>query len=304
MHPQVRQIIEEAPEVDLSRPLMRRVARIGSRYLVPRAKVPGVKIRNLHFGKARFRMYNPERRSGAALVWIHGGGMVMGAPRQDDRLCAETAARLGILVLSVDYRMAPEHPHPVPHQDALAVWRWLRDNAVALRIDPERIAIGGASAGGGLAAALVHALHDQGGTQPVAQWLIYPMLDDRTAADRRLDDLDHFIWNNTANRLGWSALLRGIAEVGSPDVPPQAAPARREDLSGLPSTWIGVGDIDLFYAEDAAYAQRLEASGVPVQFDVIEGVPHGFQSLAPDAPVVRDLLDRARDWLEAATLVP
>ncbi len=264
----------------------------------------GVAVRNVRSGPARLRLYAPTRPNGSALLWIHGGGMVIGAPRQDDRFCAETARELGITIASADYRLAPEYPYPIPHQDCMAVWGWLHDNAAGLRIRPDRIAIGGGSAGAGLAASLVHTLRDQDGPRPVAQWLLYPMLDDRTAADTSLDDLDHFVWNNTANRVGWSALLRGTAVPGAADVPAEAAPARREDLTGLPPTWIGVGDIDLFHDEDAAYARRLRDAGVRVRLDVLRGAPHGFENLAPRTALVRDFIRSARDWLAAATDPP
>ncbi|GAB3597136.1 alpha/beta hydrolase [Microbacterium tumbae] len=301
VHPQLQGMARNAPKLDVGSRFMRAVARLGSRYLLPRAHVPGVVVRDVREGDARLRLYTPEGATGAALLWIHGGGMVIGAPRQDDRFCAETAARLGITIASADYRLAPEHPYPTPVEDCRAVWEWLLRNVAALGIDPDRIAVGGGSAGAGLAAALVHALHDNGETQPIAQWLLYPMIDDRTAADSALDGIDHYVWNNVSNRIGWTAYLRGIAEPGSDAVPAEAAPARREDLTGLPPTWVGVGDIDLFHREDTVYARRLRDAGVPVQLDVLAGAPHGFESLAPEAPVVREFVDTAREWLADAT---
>lgn len=300
VHPQLQEMARKAPKLDVGSRVMRAVARLGSRYLLPRATVPGVVVRNVREGAARLRLYTPENATGSALLWIHGGGMVIGAPRQDERFCAETAAQLGITIASVDYRLAPEHPYPTPLEDCRVAWEWLHHNAAALGVDPGRIAIGGGSAGAGLAAALVNTLHDQGGVQPVAQWLLYPMLDDRTAANTALDSIDHYVWNNTSNRIGWTAYLRGTAKPGSEVVPAEAAPARRADLTGLRPTWIGVGDIDLFHDEDVAYARRLQDVGVAVRLDILTGAPHGFESLAPEAPIVRDFVDVARTWLDSA----
>jgi acetyl esterase/lipase len=280
---------------------MRVVVRMATRHLVPAARTAGVRIRNVTADHARLRLYVPENQSGAGLLWIHGGGMIIGAPRQDDRFCAETAAQLGITIASADYRMAPEHPYPLPQQDCRAVWLWLQANAAELGVDPARVAVGGSSSGGGLAASLVNTLHDAGGVQPAGQWLLYPMLDDRTAARVELDAVDHYVWNNVANRVGWSALLRGTAVPGADGVPSAAAPARREDLAGLPPAWIGVGSVDLFHDESVDYARRLAEAEVPVTLDVVPGAPHGFESLAPHAGVVRDIVGRARQWLAATT---
>ncbi len=134
--------------------------------------------------------------------------------------------------------------------------------------------------------------------RPVGQLLFAPMIDDRTAADESLDALDHWVWNNRANRVGWSGYL-GEA-FGGEDVPRYAAAARRADLSGLPPTYIAVGDIELFYGEDVDYARRLEQAGVPVTLDVVPGAPHGFENWARDAAPSRALLGRARAWLRTA----
>lgn len=165
-------------------------------------------------------------------------------------------------------------------------------------MDPRRVAVGGESTGGGLAACLTQQLRDTGTVQPVAQWLFEPMLDEHTTANHTLDEVGHWVWTNTANRVGWSAYL-----AHTPDNPtaPYAVAARRDDLRGLPPAWIGVGDIDLFHDENAQYAARLEDPGVPVVFDVVPGAPHGFENWAADASVTREFLDRARTWLRTAT---
>ena len=237
----------------------------------------------------------------AAVMWIHGGGMVVGSAAQDHARCLALAGDLDVVVVSDEYRLATAHGFPIPLDDCHRVWRWLVDHAAELHVDVDRLAIGGQSAGGGLTAGLVLRVHDEGGTQPVAQWLFCPMLDDRTAANRELDAVRHYLWNNTSNRVGWSAYLGG--DPGGPDVPAYAAPARRTDLAGLPAAWVGCGDIDLFHDEDVAYAQALIAAGVPCEVDTVAGAPHAFESILPKAPVSRAYSARARSWL-AEQLAP
>lgn len=242
------------------------------------------------------RLYRPpEVRETAALLWIHGGGYIIGHPRQDDGHCATTATELGILVVSPRYRLAPEHPYPAALDDCHAAWKWLQAEAARLGIDPARIAIGGQSAGGGLAAALVQRIHDAGGIQPIAQWLFCPMLDDRTAAQRNRDTQGHLVWNNTGNRYGWAAYLG--REPGSTQVSPYAAPGRRTNFAGLPPAWIGVGDVDLFHDEDRAYAQRLRDGGVAVELVEVAGAPHAFETWAPTTNLAQRYLTEARAWL-------
>jgi acetyl esterase/lipase len=239
---------------------------------------------------AQVRVYRPRTlQSDLTLLWIHGGGLVMGSASQDDRFCAATAGELGITVVSAEYRLAPENPYPAALEDCHAAWTLVRGGVPA-----DRVAVGGQSAGGGLAAALVQRLHDEG-DQPRAQWLFCPMLDDRTAARRALDGLGHRIWDNRLNRFGWRAYLG--TEPGAQVVPHYAVPARRDDLSGLPETWIGVGDIDLFHDEAAEYARRLRAAGVGTTFHVAPGGPHGFEAWAPGTEFSRCYLATAREWL-------
>ncbi len=259
---------------------------------------PGVEVRERAGAGVRVRVYRPlGDASGAALLWLHGGGLIVGAPPMDDARCGAFARELGLTVVSVDYRLAPEHPFPAALDDARAAWGWLQDAAAGLGVDPARVAVGGASAGGGLAACLAQRLRDEGeahaatqpasqpAAQPAAQLLLYPMLDDRTAARRELDGAGHLVWHNRSNRAGWSAYL-GRAP-GAADLPTYAAAARSDDLRGLPPAWIGVGDLDLFWSEDRAYAERLERAGVDVTLHEVAGAPHGFDALAPGAPLAR-----------------
>lgn len=269
--------------------------------VMPVPRTNGVSVVTARSGTLRMRVYRPSRRSGdGALLWIHGGGLLFGDARQDEALCAQTARELGIPVVSADYRFAPENPFPAALDDVRGAWGWMLDQAGELGIDPSRVAIGGESAGGGLAASLVQRLHDDGGVQPVAQWLFSPMIDDRTAADESLDGIDHRVWNNRANRVGWTAYL-GVAP-GAAELPPYAAAARRSDLSGLPPAFLAVGDIELFAAENQDYARRLDRDGVPVVLDLVPGAPHGFENWARDTEPARALMARARAWLRSALM--
>jgi len=265
--------------------------------------VDGVTIETPRGVEPGVRVYRPASvRAPAALLWIHGGGFVIGRAAQNDRFCGTVARELGIVVVSVEYRKAPEHRFPAGLDDCQAGWTWMLRQAVALGIDPARVAVGGESAGGGLAASLVQRLHDAGGTQPAAQWLFCPMLDDRTAARRELDGVGHLVWTNRLNRSGWRSYL-GV-EPGAVSAAPYAAAARRDDLAGLPPAWIGVGDIDLFADEDRDYAERLRASGVHATLDVVPGAPHGFEIWAPDSTLAREYVTRAHAWLRGTLEVP
>ena len=227
------------------------------------------------------RVYTPSGIEGPvpALYWIHGGGMVLGDVPMDDLNCKGVALEMGCVVASVEYRLAPEHPHPAPIEDCYAGLKWLAENADGLGVDSSRIAIGGASAGGGLAAALALLARDRAEAQIIFQQLIYPMLD-----DRNITPASHYVqhpkvWNRKANIAGWSALLGKPA--GSDGVSPYASPARAEDLSGLPPAFIIVGELDLFVDEDIEYAQRLIQAGVPVELHVFPGAFHGSDLMVP-----------------------
>jgi acetyl esterase/lipase len=235
----------------------------------------------------RIRVYRPESVQSPipALLWLHGGGFVMGDCEIDQDNNIALVREAGIAVASVNYRLAPGHPFPAPIEDCYAALQWLHAQAKALGVLPDRIAIGGASAGAGLAAGVALMAHDRGELPIAFQLLIYPMLDDRTALRADIDTSGARLWDNKCNRFGWSAYLR--KPPGSADVPPYAAPGRRENLSGLPSAWIGVGTFDLFHDEDLLYAKRLVESGVPCELRIVEGAYHGFDLFSPKADVVR-----------------
>jgi acetyl esterase/lipase len=216
-----------------------------------------------------------------ALLWIHSGGYVIGAAALDDNLCARFASELGAIVAAVDYRLAPEHPYPAALHDCYAALTWL----VGLpSVDSERVAVGGASAGGGLAAALALMARDHGGPSIRAQLLVYPMLDDRTADRPQAEHPKCRLWNRGSNRFGWRSYLGDTN-------PNLAVPARRTDLAGLAPAWIGVGDFDLFHDENLAYAEQLKAAGVPCEVTVVPGAFHGFDALRPKAQVARSFFN-------------
>ncbi|MGV0836768.1 alpha/beta hydrolase [Mycolicibacterium thermoresistibile] len=278
-HPDLRRFARFIPKQAVTPgtlPIMRAVTR-----LQPRRAPADIEVLTLPSGVG-IRLYRPPGDgSGAALLWIHGGGYVIGTAAQDDALCRRYARELDLTVASVDYRLAPEHPYPTPLEDCYTALLWLARLPV---VDPDQVVIGGGSAGGGLAAALALLARDRGEVSPAAQLLVYPMLDDRTV-DRA--DLDHpglRLWNRSSNRFGWAAYL------GDAD-PSEAVPARRDDLAGLPPAWIGVGTYDLFHDENLAYAERLRAAGVPCQVEVVPGAFHGFDAIAPKADVSQQFFD-------------
>ena len=220
-----------------------------------------------------------------AVLHIHGGGFVSGMPAMMFGLLRRLSAELDCLVVTVDYRLAPWTPFPGALEDNHAALGWLHANAASLRVDPARIAVMGDSAGGGHAAALAIAARNRGQFALTFQLLIYPMLDDRTGSVRQPSSplMGAQMWTAAHNVFGWTSLLGMPAGCDAP--PHGAVPARVEDLSGLPSAWIGVGSVDLFHDEGLAYAERLKAAGVPVTFELAEGAYHGFETLVPQAAV-------------------
>lgn len=226
-----------------------------------------------------------------AMLWIHGGATVMGHAAQDDKYLRKLSNLTDVAIVAVEHRLAPEHPYPIPVEDCYAALLWL---ARQPWVDPDRIAIGGASAGGHFAAAVAQRAHDRKDVQLAYQMLVYPMLDDRTGVER--DGPGRIMWTETDNQLAWQWYLNGAD-------PEEAAPARREDLSGLPPAWIGVGTVDLFYQECLEYGRRLREAGVPVHEEVAPGAFHAFDHIVEKAPVsVRffaSLRDHLRDALTA-----
>jgi acetyl esterase/lipase len=239
-------------------------------------------------------------RAGRPCVyWIHGGGYILGTGLGPDARINQWVEDLDCVVVSIEYRLAPEHPYPAPLDDCYTGLAWTVAHADELGIDPARIVIAGASAGGGLAAGLALLARDRGEITPCFQLLVYPMIDDRmTTASSNIVGAP--IWSRDANVLGWSCYLG--REPGSDGVPAYAAAARAEDLAGLPPTWIGVGLLDLFRYEDIDYAARLLAAGVPTELHVYPGAPHGFEVLMPGTEVARRCRRDMEDALRHALL--
>jgi acetyl esterase/lipase len=288
VHPELRNAFRFIPSFPLHRSWFVRLANWLLVHAPRRNSIGDVAISDERLTHGIVRIYRPSGSlSGAGLLWIHGGGMVLGSAAMDDRLCATYARDLKLVVISVEYRLAPQHPYPAAIDDCFEAWRWFVDSASRLGVDPNRIIVSGQSAGGGLAACLAQRLLDHGGAQPAGLALLCPMLDDRPAARKELDLLAHRVWNNRSNRAGWSAYLPHAP--GSRGMPPYAVASRRLDLRGLPPTWISVSDIDLLFDENCSYWQRLTLEGVASSLCVIPQAPHGFEALLPRSRLARAL---------------
>jgi acetyl esterase/lipase len=250
----------------LSRAVMKVGARVGRLSDVPEQAVNDTVSVRLH------RPVDAEV-PGPALLWIHGGAGLMGSAAQEDKFCRALSNATGVSIAAVNHRVAPEHPFPAPVDDCYAALHWLTEQEWA---DSGRIGIGGSSAGGGFAAKLTQLARDRGDVTIAMQMMLYPMLDDRTGAHG--DDRTRIMWSARDNQLAWRWYLGGV----DPDL---AAPARCEDLSGLPPAWIGVGSLDLFCDESLAYAGRLQDAGVPTRLEVATGGYHAFDLIVPKAAV-------------------
>ena len=261
----------------------RRAAMSASRAAAPKGEYPDLTV-SVHTysgpgGDLSLRLYLPNDAAslGPGLIYIHGGGMIMGDLDSQDENMREAATALGIPIASIDYRKAPEHPYPAAPEDCYAGVCWVFEHATDLGMDISNIGLMGASAGGGLALAVALMLRDRDG--PALKYLlpIYPMIDDRHATASSHEVVDIGIWDRAGSIEAWRWYLGG-AEADA-----YAAPARAEDLSGLPPSYIDVGDLDLFRDEDITLAQRLSAAGVPVEFQLWAGAYHASELFAPKA---------------------
>ncbi|WP_103109299.1 alpha/beta hydrolase [Brevibacillus reuszeri] len=238
-------------------------------------------------GEMLVKIYEPSQRTGnklPAMLWIHGGGYVLGHPDMDDALCERFVQAANCVVVSVDYRLAPEHPYPAAINDCYAALLWMTDEAEELGIDLARVAIAGASGGGGLTAALALLVRDKGGPDLIFQMPLYPMLDNRNRTASSHEILaDNATWNRTNNLMAWGMYLGEDASKN--ELSPYAVPARAESLAGLPPTFTCIGQLDLFRDETIEYVTRLAEAGVDVEFQLYPGSYHCFEVFVPQAEV-------------------
>ncbi|MCW2748745.1 MAG: alpha/beta hydrolase [Nocardioidaceae bacterium] len=306
LDPEIATAVATMGDIDLSDIPATRTAM--SQTMPPSQSTPGVRSTDRVFpasgARAEFaaRIHRPDTDSHGipALLWVHGGGHVVGHAGQDDVTLQALVARTGCVAVAVEWRKSPENPYPDSLDDCYAALQWMASPDNDLGIDPHRIMVAGVSSGGGVAAGLALLARDRGGPTIHAQMLLYPMLDDRELTASSTSFVDQRVWNATSNRIGWDAYLTGIDRA---EVPVYAAPGRTIDLAGLPPTWIAAGELDPLVDESVDYAQRLMTAGVSTELHVYPGAVHGFDALIPDAAVsVR--LKAARDaafdrWLSA-----
>ncbi|HTY29743.1 MAG TPA: alpha/beta hydrolase [Mycobacterium sp.] len=248
---------------------------------------PGVRMTERRVdGRVPALVFTPSAPAGRrpGILYLHGGGMIVGSPHSEALGSGRLAREVDAVVVSPDYRLAPEHPFPAALDDCMATLHWMRDSADELDIDPDRIAVTGSSAGGGLSAAVAQRAYDEGMTLR-AQVLVYPMIDDRTVLRDDHNGRSHFLWTPRSNRFGWTSYLGRPPRLS--DAPEYAAPARRADLSGLAPAWVGVGSLDLFYDESVDYAERLKAAGVECELVTVAGMYHGADGLARKDPAMK-----------------
>lgn len=220
------------------------------------------------------RVYRPLRpaEQRPALLHMHGGGFVVGSVDTEHFGASTLAAKLGAVVVSVEYRLAPEHPYPAALNDCYAALSWVHDSAGELGVDPARVALYGQSAGGGLAAALALFARDNGGPRVCFQFLGIPELDDRLDTPSMKAFVDTPLWNRPSAELSWEYYLGGMRNA---EVPHYAAPARAADLSGLPSAYVSTMEFDPLRDEGIRYATRLLEAGVPTELHSYPGTFHG-----------------------------
>jgi acetyl esterase/lipase len=272
-------------------------------------QIDGVKAKDLSVAgpegapEIRVRVYRPEttRSPVPGLLWMHGGGFVLGSLSMDDAFCKCVVRDCGCCVVSVEYRLAPEHPFPAGIEDCYAALKWVGANAAQLGVNRSRISIGGSSAGGGLAAGLALMARDRREVPVAFQFLNQPMIDDRNITLSSREDFAGSTWTRESNAIAWRSYLGGAA--GGTDVSSYAAPARAKDLAGLPPAYVAIGQYDTFRDEDIVYAQRLLQAGVPTDLHVYPRAIHGCEMIAPTSAVCRRWIAQ-RDALLKDVLSP
>ena len=268
---------------------------------------PGVTVTEYRVGEnaTEVLVMTPTERSGLrpAVLFLHGGGMCAGSAQLEVEPAARVARAAGAVVVSPNYRLAPEDPFPAALDDCWATLQWMVKQAHSLGVDPGRIAVCGTSAGGGLAAAVAQRALDDG-VALRAQALVSPMLDDRTALRDDLVGRGELTWSPRSNRWAWTAYLG--REPRHADAPDYAAPARRADFTGLPPAWIGVGDLETFHDECLAYAEKLRLAAVPCELVSVPGMYHTAEGVARKAPSMKKfhagMVEFLRTHLETAPI--
>lgn len=307
--PELRPLIEALPPVTLTDELLPLI-RSAAAPLPPQPDVIDAVCVDQHTvpgpagaPEVRLAIYRPvgAKKPLPCIFHIHGGGYVAGSAQAAEPLYRPFAAELDCVIVSVDYRLAPETRFPGAIEDCYAGLAWVFQNAMKLGIDAGRIGVMGESAGGGLAAALALLVRDRGAYALAFQTLIYPMIDDRTCvAEPPHPYTGEFVWTAQNNTYGWSSLL-GV-EPGSEGVSCYAAAARADDLSRLPPAYISTGALDLFLEEDMDYARRLMRAGVPVELHVYPGAYHGFDFFTA-APIALEARQHLMNHLRRALAI-
>lgn len=286
VHPELQDVLQQLPEFHLPGDLEK--ARKNPQPAFRKSDQVTIHDRTIQGAGGQemlVRIYEPVKRDEngvPALLWIHGGGYVMGHPGYDDNLCQTFAEAAGCIVFSPDYRLAPEHPFPAGLEDCYATLVWIHEQAESFGIDRERVAIAGASAGGGLTAALALLARDRGGPHICFQMPLYPMIDDRNTTPSSHEITHPAVWNRNNNVAAWAMYL---GKEGAEEVSPYAAPSRAENLAGLPPTYTCVGQLDPFRDETMDYVMRLAQAGVDVEFHLYPGGYHAFEVAVPDAEI-------------------
>jgi acetyl esterase/lipase len=240
------------------------------------------------------RIYKPVNATSGlpGIYYIHGGGMVLGDIAGEDDTAAMICDEVGAVVVSVEYRLSPEHPHPAPVEDCYAALVWMAAHADELGFDPARLGLYGGSAGGGLVLGTALLARDRGGPPVKFMMPIYPMIDDTNTSASSQEIVDVGIWDRSANIEAWAWYI------GDGKADQYAAPTRAEDLTGLPPAFIDVGTVDLFRDEDIAFAQRLMQTGIPTQLNINDGAYHASERFAPDSALARRIWAARLDALK------
>jgi acetyl esterase/lipase len=237
--------------------------------------------------KIRIRTYRPKNNEKKlpALLYLHGGGYVIGSPEKSAGQFKPFLETRDCVVIAPDYRKSLDAPYPAALDDSYDTLVWIKENAEQLGISTDQIMVGGHSAGGGLTAAVCLYARDKKEVSISFQMPIYPMIDDRMTNPSAVNNTMP-LWDSKTNKLGWQLYLKGLSEKGL-DIPIYAAPSRANDYSNLPPTATFVGDIEPFYDETCIYVENIKKAGVPVEFEVYEGCYHGFDAVVPNSKVSR-----------------